>query len=392
MSDVNLAKDVSAMSQDELNAALLKIIERGDTVATTMPLDGPPVTKQIRAEEYLRELRTAGADFNTLNADGLNVQEIAAASGSPALLQQLTDEFQLPLVSAKPDDNLMLRAVANSNLDSARFIAARDPRAGDYINSETGETLAHIAARTLDLETLKFVDQELHVDLHQRSNTDYAAHIIARSLDSTDEVAAEGGGGVSKVVDTLRYLHSRGADLSLENSDGETVYDILKRTYFDYLKPEDLQKDELYNLLKDAGALVPGRQKQPEIIPAQQEDLSQLDARLARFNQLTGQNWVHAPDPAGFIYLEIGDNKPLKEEIMRQLSNSMDPEIMVHGPIIDGKKDILLFDIQSFMRMSEQEFKDAAQGLARLQAQQTLTEPQNPPSSKVEYSVLPLKL
>lgn len=45
MTDVNLAKDVSAMTQDELNAALFKIAERGDTVATFMPLNGPRLSK-----------------------------------------------------------------------------------------------------------------------------------------------------------------------------------------------------------------------------------------------------------------------------------------------------------------------------------------------------------
>ncbi len=392
MTDVNLAKDVSAMTQDELNAALFKIAERGDTVATFMPLNGPPIIKNIHAEDYLRELQGAGADFSALNSEGLNLLDVAAVSGSPALLQQLTDEFHLPLTSHLPDNNLMVRAIANANLETARFIASRDPMAGSYINPDNGETLGHVAARTLDLETLKFVDRELHVDLSERSDTDYVSHMIARALYSTDEGASEGGGSYSKIVDALKYLHGRGVDLTAENAAGETVYDILNRSYFSSLKPDELEKDELYNFLKDASALIPGHQEVPEIVPAYHVDISELDSRLARFNALTGQNWVHAADPAGFIYLEIGDNKGLKDGIMSELRNLMDPEIMVHGPIIEGKKDILFFDAESFMRMSEADFNAAAQSLARLQAHEAPPEPVVPPSSRQDYSNPPLKI
>jgi hypothetical protein len=64
----------------------------------------------------------------------------------------------------------------------------------------------------------------------------------------------------------------------------------------------------------------------------------------------------------------------------------------VHGPIIEGKKDILFFDAESFMRMSEADFNAAAQGLARLQAHEAPPEPVVPPSSKQDYSNPPLKI
>lgn len=389
MVDVNLAKDIETMTQEELDSALFKIVKRGDTVATSFSNDGstPFVQKQINAEDYIRSLWRAGANFSAVDESGHNIQEVAANYGSERALQQLTEEMNLPLDGLRPDKVLIVNAIEHSNLPVAKYIYSKDPSSASYVNNNTGETLAHIAARTLDLETIKFTQNELHVDITAPSYTENVTHIVAKALiPSRSESLPE---NYNKVLEALKYFHEQGVDLKAKNSDQKTVFDILNGSYFKTLNPNNIEKDKIFKFLKEVGAV-----SFPQELPKQnasfpQYDKMAIEEQVSLLSAITGQKWLHAPEPADFIYLEIGNNKEFKTALMQVLDSNLSPSIMVHGPIIKNKAEILLIDTQSFMNMPQEEFLQTAYKLADVQSQYSIKLDDVEPKEMQRVSALP---
>ena len=256
------------------------------------------------------------------------------------------------------EDDLHVLAVQSGVVEMAKYVEGYTVNA-QYIQQETGQTLAHWAARSMDPDMIDYVES-IGVDIDERTfSGDTVAHEALNAFLSFHQPIPE------DAIAMLNHLREKGIDLNAVNDNGDRIFDRLSNLFRGGASPT------MRALIQDVGDYLEsvGAGREP-VYTSEHSDLSErpeLQERLEEFNDITGQNWqYYQSEVSEYIYLPVQANTQEAQKISRGLERFDEFAIMQGPSIIPDRGNVIAIGVDGFLNSSRESFLNAADSISRI--------------------------